>query len=424
MTKTNRREFLKRTGLAAAVAPTILPASVFGATAPSKQLTMGFIGVGTHGHGVNLEMFLAQNDCRALAVCDVKPEMRERARNTINKKYGNEDCDVTDDFRELLSREDIDAVCISTPDHWHVPMTMMALEAGKDVICEKPTLSINEGRDLVNAVNKSGRVFTTALEDRALSCYHRLAEVVRNGAIGKLHTIHVGLPHKDKVWEILPESPVPEGFNYNLWLGPAPWQPYCKNRTQTQCWRQIEDYAAGVLTDWGMHLCDTAQVANFSEDSSPVKVEGKGIIPENAMNNVPNQFDLTYTFANGVVMHVKSDQPSIRLEGSDGWCGNSGWNSALQAHDTSIFDRKYDDNKIWKRPPREHRNFLDVVLHGARPMYDVEALHRLSTTLLTESIAMKLGRPLEWDPAKEEFDNDEEANALRDRPPMRDWANA
>ncbi len=185
---------------------------------------------------------------------------------------------------------------------------------------------LQEGRALVDTVKRTGRIFTTGLEDRSLPRYHKLAEVVRNGAIGKLHTIHVGLPYKAKVWEILPESPLPEGFNYKLWLGPAPYKPYCENRTQPQCWRQIEDYAAGVLTDWGMHLCDTAQVANFSEHTSPVKVEGTGVIPEHAMNSVPNQFDLTYTFANGVVMHVKSNGPSIKFEGSEGWCGNNAWN--------------------------------------------------------------------------------------------------
>ena len=419
----SRRDFVRRTGLAAAV-PMIVSSRVLGAQAPSNQITMGFIGVGLQGHNVNLKMFLEQDDCRATAVCDVKPDARERARNTINEKYGNQDCMVTDDFRDLLAHKGIDAVCISTPDHWHVPMATMAMEAGKDVLCEKPTLSIQEGRNLVDTVKKTKRIFTTGLEDRSLPRYHKLAEAVRNGAIGKLHTIHIGLPYKDKVWEILPESPVPEGFNYNLWLGPAPHKPYCTNRTHPQCWRQIEDYAAGVLTDWGMHLCDTAQVANFSENTSPVRVEGTGVIPENAMNSVPNKFSLTYTFANGVVMHVKSTKPSIRFEGSDGWCGNNGWNTALMAHDPSIFDKTYEDNRMWACPPREQRNFLDCVRSGAKPNYDVEALHRLSSTLLTGSIAMKLERPLEWNPEKEEFVNDEEANALRTRPPLRDWEEA
>ncbi|EMI51747.1 Gfo/Idh/MocA family protein [Rhodopirellula sallentina] len=422
----NRRDLLKATGIAAtglAAAPAFVPAHLFGKNAPSNRITMGFIGVGLQGHGVNLKMFLEQSDCRAVAVCDVKPEARQRAAKSVNNAYGNQDCFVTDDFREILQRDDIDAVCISTPDHWHVPMSTMALEAGKDVISEKPTLTIQEGRELVDVVKKTGRVFTVGLEDRSLPRYHKLAEVVRNGGIGKLHTIHVGLPYKSKVWQKLPESPVPKGMNYRLWLGPAPYAPYCANRTHPQCWRQIEDYAAGVLTDWGMHLCDTAQVANFSENTSPVKVEGVGEIPENALNSVPNKFELTYTFANGVVMHVKSTKASIRFEGSDGWCGNNKWNTALMSDDHSIFDEKYTDNKMWPRPPREQRNFLDCVRFGAKPNYDAEALHRLSTTLLIGSIAMKLKRPLQWDPEREEFIDDAEANAMRSRPRSNEWMN-
>ena len=163
MTKHSRRDFVKRAGLAAAAVPMIVPSRVLGAQAPSNVITMGFIGVGLQGHNVNLKMFLEQDDCRAIAVCDVKPEARERARNTINEKYGNQDCDVTDDFRDLLARKDIDAVCISTPDHWHVPMSIMALEAGKDVISEKPTLSLQEGRELVDTVKKN----RTHFHDRA-----------------------------------------------------------------------------------------------------------------------------------------------------------------------------------------------------------------------------------------------------------------
>lgn len=422
--KVSRRKFLQQSGLAVAAVPTLVPSHVLGKDAPSEIVTMGFIGVGSQGTNVNLKYFLRQDDCRALAVCDVQPDKRENARNLTNDFYDNQDCAMYTDFRDVLSRKDIDAVCISTPDHWHVPMSLMALDAGKDVICEKPTLTIKEGRDLVNKVQKTGRVFTVGLEDRAMSPYYKLAEAVRNGAIGKLHTIHVGLPYKKTVWPIQLEAPVPEDLHYKMWLGPAPYAPYTENRLHPQCWRQIDDYAAGTLTDWGMHLCDTAQVANFSELTSPVRVEGTGVIPENAMNSVPNQFDLKYTFANGVVMNVKSTQPSIRLEGSEGWCGNKGWLGELEAHDLSIFKREYKENKIWPMPPREQRNFLDVIRFGKKPMYDAEALHRLSTTLLTGSIAMKLGRALDWSPEKEEFVNDDEANSFRSRPRSNEWINA
>jgi predicted dehydrogenase len=368
--------------------------------------------------------FLQQDDCRCIAMCDVKPKNLATAVDITNEHYGNKDCIPIQDFRDLLAREDIDAVCISTPDHWHVPLSILAMEAGKHVISEKPTLTIAEGRELVNVQKRTGKVFTVGLEDRSVIRYHMLAEAVRNGAIGDLMRIDVGLPYKWWSLPNLPETPVPEGFNYTMWLGPAPYKPYTANRTDPQSWRQQDDYAAGTLTDWGMHLCDTAQVANFAENTSPVKVEGKGRIPANAMNSVPNYFELKYTYANGVVMNVLSSEPSIMFYGSNGWCGNQGWGGGLQAHDKKIFKNEYEDNKIWERPPREQRNFLDVVRHGAKPNYDAEDLHRLSTTLLTGSIAMKLERPLQWNPETEEFVDDADANALRSRRASTDWENA
>lgn len=422
----SRRDSLK-TGLlagSALAAPAIIPAGVLGKEAPSNILAMGFIGLGNQGTKVNLGNFLQQDDCRCIAMCDVKPENLANAVRVTNEHYGNNDCRAVPDFRDLLAREDIDGVCISTPDHWHVPISIMAMQAGKHVISEKPTLTIAEGRELINVQQKTGKVFTVGLEDRSVIHYYKLAEAVRNGAIGELMRIEVGLPYKYWNYPLLPEAPVPDGFNYRMWLGPAPYKPYTENRTENQAWRQQDAFAAGTLTDWGMHLCDTAQVANFSEKTSAVKVEGKGIVPKGGMNDVPNYFDLKYTYANGVVMNVLASRPRIMFYGSKGWCGCEGWRGELVAHDRKIFKNKYENSKIWKMQPREQRNFLDVIYHGATPLYDAEDLHRLSTTLLTGSIAMKLNRPLQWDPAKEAFVNDDEANALRSRKASNDWKNA
>ncbi|MDZ8120059.1 Gfo/Idh/MocA family protein [Pontiella agarivorans] len=409
----------------AVAAPTIIPASVLGGQAPSKKLTMGFIGVGNQGTNVNLKNFLSQDDCRVVAVCDVKANNQDHAQQIVNEKYGDKGCAGIPDFRNMLARKDIDAVCISTPDHWHVPMSILAMEAGKHVISEKPTLTIAEGRELVKVQKKTGKVFTVGLEDRAVIHYYKLAEAVRNGAIGDLIKIDVGLPYKSWSYPNMPEIPVPDDFNYSMWLGPAPYKPYTANRTEPQAWRQQDAFAAGVLTDWGMHLCDTAQVANFSERTSAVKAEPiKFIVPKNSMNDVPNYFDLKFTYANGVTMNVLSSQPRIMFYGTQGWCGCDGWRGQLMAHDKRILKARYEDNKIWKMPPYEQRNFLDVVLHGAKPNYDAEDLHRLSTTLLTGSIAMKLNRTVKWDPEKEEFPGDSEANALRSRETSNDWKNA
>ncbi len=420
----SRRTFLK-SGLsaivAAGVAPQVVSSRLFGANAPSKKVTLGFIGVGTHGVGVNLRSFLQEDDCQAVAVCDVFKSRMAKARAEIDKHYGAKGCAEIADFRAVLARSDIDAVVISTPDHWHVSMALMALEAKKIVFCEKPTLTIAEGRELANAVAQKKIMFATGLEDRSVIQYYKLAEVVRNGAIGKLERIKVGLPVKP----IFPrEEPVasPADLNYEMWLGPAPFRPYTPKLTDAQVWRQIRDFSGGSLTDWGAHLIDTAQVGNFAEGSSPVAVEGRGVIPPNAINTVPQTYDLKYTYANGVTLEVGSSQPSIRFEGSDGWVGNKGWLGRLEGSNIEVFRRTWDPatNKMWPRRPREQRDFLDCIKNGQPPMYTAESLHRLSTVLHVGAIAMELGKPLKWDPKKEAFD-DAQATALRTRVRRDDW---
>lgn len=420
----SRRTFLK-SGLAgvlaAGVAPRFLPAHLFGAQAPSKKVTLGCIGVGTHGFGVNLKQFLEEDDCQVIAVCDVFGSRRAAARQVVDEKYGTKGCAEISDFRDLLARGDIDAAVISTPDHWHVTMALMALEAGKMVFCEKPTLTIAEGRELAQAVARHQAMFATGLEDRSVIQYYKLAEVVRNGGIGRLQRIKVGLPIKPLYPREEP-APVPADLNYEMWLGPAPRRPYTPALTDPQVWRQIRDFSGGSLTDWGAHLVDTAQVANFSENSSPVSVSGKGVVPPDSLNTVPRTYDITYTYANGVVLEVTSSAASIRFEGTEGWVGNKGWLGRLEGSNPEVFRQVYDPatSKIWPRRPREHRDFLDSVKNGQPPMYTAEALHRLSTTLHIGAIAMELERPLHWDPEKETFD-DPAANALRQRPRRDDW---
>jgi predicted dehydrogenase len=424
MRAVTRREFLK-SGLAgmvaAGVAPQIVPARLFGAQAPSKKVTLGCIGVGTHGFGVNLKSFLQEDDCQVVAVCDVFASRMAQARDAVNEQYGTKDCREIADFRELLARPDIDVAVISTPDHWHVPMALAALAAGKMVFCEKPTLTIAQGRELANAVAQRKAMFATGLEDRSVIQYHKLAEVVRNGGIGKLERIKVGLPVKP-VFPIEEPVPVPKDLNYEMWLGPAPHRPYTPQLTDAQVWRQIRDFSGGSLTDWGAHLIDTAQVGNFAENTTPIAVTGKGEIPKNSVNTVPQKYDITYTYANGVTLEVTASQASIRFEGSDGWVGNKGWLGRLEGSDPDVFRRTYDPatNKIWQRRPREHRDFLDCIKNGQPPMYTAESLHCLSTVLHLGAIAMEMERPLKWDPKKESFD-DPQADTLRSRKSRDDW---
>lgn len=413
-----RRQFLRNS-----LAATALPwAATRLRAAPSETISLGFIGVGDHGHGANLKTFLKYDDCRAVAACDVFRSRTERAVNTINETYDTKDCKGYADFRELLARDDIDAVVISTPDHWHVPLSLAAIAAGKDVFCEKPTLTIAEGRELVDAVKKHDAVFQTGLEDRSVTPYYKLAEAVRNGAIGELKHIEAVLPLHKKQYVETQQNP-PEGLDWNMWLGPAPMADYSPQRVHTRGWRMIRDYSGGILTDWGSHIVDTAQVGAFAEHSGPVTIEGTGSIPEGTMNTAMQHFDLTYTYASGVTMRVKSGGVKLRFEGSEGWCGNNGWRGGLTAHDRKIFRIKHKESKIWKQPKNEQRDFLDSVKSRKPTTYMPEDLHRLCSTLHLGNIAMELGRKLEWNPETEAFVDDAEADKLRSRT-ARDWAKA
>jgi predicted dehydrogenase len=301
----------------------------------------------------------------------------------------------------------------------------MAAEAGKDVLCEKPTLTIAEGRKLVETFDKCNRVFQIGLEDRSVIQYWMLAQWVRNGAIGDLQKIVAGLP----AGRVVPKEdpiPIPPDFNYEMWLGPAPFAPYTKSRTEPMVWRQIRDYSGGMMTDWGAHLVDTAQVANFAEKTTPIEVEGKGEIPKDAMTTTAPKFVVNYRYANGVELVVQSTGPSIRFEGTKGWVGNNGWRGKLEASDEKILHIKYqpEESKLWPMPPSEHRNFLDCVKSRKATTYPAEDAHRLSTVLHMGNISMELGRKLKWDPKAEEFTGDDEANRLRSRVSREDWKKA
>ena len=420
----SRRRFLQGAG-AALVFPTIIPARLLGQNAPSKQITVGFIGTGDHGIARNLKMFLQQPDARAVAVCDVFKSRMEAAKQLIDAKHGNTDCTRHGDFREILARKDIDVVMISTPDHWHALISAMALRAGKDVICEKPTLTIAEGRYLAGLVKKTGRVFQTSTEDRSYPVYHRLAELVRNGRIGKLERIEVTLPD-GTAYPHETEAPVPGDLNYDLWLGPAPFAPYTPNRTERMHWRHIFDYSGGLISDWGMHLFDTAQWANDTERSGPVEVEGRGTVNEGSLFNTFITFDVEYRYARGVRLHVKNGGTGIRFYGSDGWVGSPAWNKPVEASRPEILESKIGPGEVhlFTCPGGEHRNFLDCVKSRQEPYFPAEIGHRCASLCHLGNIAMQTGRKLRWDPVKEEFSSDAEANAsaLRSRPMRAPWS--
>lgn len=316
-----RRRFIGQAGWMAAVAavPSIIPLSVLGQNAPSKKITLGFIGVGSHGIGRNLNTFLNQQDAKVLAVCDVRKSAAAKAKKIVDGRYQNTDCDVYQDFRELLARKDIDAIVMSTPDHWHVPLSMAALDVGKDVFCEKPSLTISEGRKLVETVQHKKAVFQWGIEDRHLIKYHRLAGWARSGALGKLETIHVSLQGKPPNPRDEP-APVPEDIDWNLCLGPAPFHAYTPMRSNPQVWRNIIDYSGGSLTNWGAHLVDTAQLGASVDESGPIEVSGttKAIDPKKFQSSTPIGYQLRYRYRNGVEMFVSDGPVDIKFVGSDG----------------------------------------------------------------------------------------------------------
>lgn len=430
--KYNRRGFIKSAGAATAAMafPAIIPSSVLGAGAPSKKMTLGFIGMGGQGIQKNLITFLGIEDVRAVAVCDAFMNKASKAQAIVNEKYGNDDCKVYQDFRYIMEDPEIDAVVISTPDHWHVPMSLMGLEAGKDVFCEKPTLSINEGRVLADAFADSDKIFQTGLEDRSTVHFHKMVEWVKNGAIGDLEQVIVKMPGGIKYAAQEPCDP-PADLDWNLWQGPAAYHPFTKSRTGGGQWRQINMYSKGAITDMGTHLMDTAQVGVNDPDVCPVEVSGTGWIPEGMMSDVPLSYDLTYTYGNGVEMTVKNgsmkgwdpDACYLEFKGSKGWIRRQGWTGGLEASDRNILRKRYTsvESKHWPLPKSEHHEFADCFKSRKQPIYPAEDLHHLSTTCLMGVHCIQLGRKLKWDTGKEQFINDSEANKLRFRPPARDW---
>jgi predicted dehydrogenase len=433
-----RRRFLRTTATAtgAALIPSVIgPSLLFGAegqVAPSNRITLGFIGTGDHGINRNLKGFLAYADAQVIAVCDVDAKRREKAKNLVEEKYADamkqgtyKGCTAYNDFRDLLARKDIDAVMISTPDHWHVIPAILAAQSGKDVICEKPlTLTVAEGRALSDAMKQHKRIFQTSSENRSqeIKVYHRMCELVRNGRLGQLQTIRVELPAGHWVKPASQEVGLPpKDFDYGLWLGQAPEAPYCEARCHWN-FRWISDYSGGMLTDWGAHLIDIAQWGNHTEHTGPVEIEGSGEFPKEGLYNTATKFEIHYTYANGVKLTVASNQPGVRFEGTEGWIGNSGWAAPLQAEPKSVLDSVIAPNETHLYTGQnEHRNFLDCV-KSRKPCYaPAETGHRTITIAHLGNIAMKLGRKLKWDPQNERVVGDEATNALLSRSMRKPW---
>jgi predicted dehydrogenase len=434
----SRRAFLKKTATLLS-APYLFVSSVPGndkRPAPSNRITMGLIGLGSMGMR-HVEGFLQEDDCQVLAVCDVDAGRRLDAVEKVNKHYGNNDCSQYNDFRDLIARDDIDTLCISVPDHWHAITAIMSICAGKDIYGEKPlALTIKEGQAIVEAVHRYNCVWQTGSWQRSTAHFRFACELVRNRRIGALQRVEVGIepgfksgPGQPTVYRIDPQPvmPVPGGFDYDMWLGPAPWAPYTEKRCHWN-FRWILDYAGGQVTDWGAHHIDIAHWGMGCDDTGPVEVAGRGVFPEDGLWNAAADYRFECKYENGLTMFVGSDNyypHGVRFIGDKGWVHVT--REGLDANPKSLLKEKIGPDEIHlARPSGEHRqghrrDFLDCVKTRSQTISSVEASHRSANVCHLGNIAMILGRVVRWDSKQEQIIGDETASRSLGRPMRSPW---
>ena len=459
MSKTSRRRFLtsaaKGTAAATAVAgisrfPSIVPSSVLSAASPSNRINIGAIGVGRISRGHDLPGIWRHETARVIAVCDLDSNRVEDGKKLINGQYAKQTGKPHDgvigyaNYRELLANRDIDAVVISTPDHQHAILTIHAVEAGKDVYLQKPaSLTIAEGRQVSNAVHRTGRIVQIGSQQRSWpqGQFRRAVELVRNGRIGELKSVEVGLPG-DPSGDDEPEMPVPKNLNYDAWLGSTPVVYYTEKRVHPQVgygrpgWLRCEQFGAGMITGWGAHHIDTAHWGMDTEYTGPIEVWGTAEFPKQGLWDVHGPFRTEAVYANGVRMIVSGDFPNgIKFIGSEGWLFVSRGEGGVTASDpTSSSKNPLEGQALVASNPKiltsvigpdeisflestsHHGNWLSCVRSRQQPLAPIEIGHRACSTCLLHHIAMKARRKLYWDPLKERFRNDDEANAMLARP--------
>lgn len=411
-----------KTTAAVSAAPTIVPSTVFareGRPAPSDRVVVGSIGVGDLGRRHHLNILLNIPRVQVAAVCDVDQLHREEAAQIAQKRTGKR-VGCYKDFRDLCDRKDVDAVLIATPDHWHALTSIYAMQAGKDVYCEKPlSLTIQEGQHMVATARRYGTVFQTGSQQRSDRRFRQACELVRNGRIGKLQRVdtHIGDVESGS-WQ--PVTTPPPNLDWNFWLGPAPWAEYSPNRCHYQ-FRWFLDYSGGKMTDWGAHHNDIAQWGIGADGSGPLKVKGVGKFHDEGPHDVPGSFDVTYSYPNGIEMICHSGgENGVKFTGTDGWIFVS--RSTIQASKPEILRYQFTsgDTRLYKSD-NHHGNWLDCIKTRERPICDVEVGHRSCTVCHLGNIALLLGRELQWDPKTEQFVNDEQANRLTRKPMRTPW---
>jgi predicted dehydrogenase len=445
-TVSSRRTFLKTSLGAAAAAgfPTIVPASVFGQLAPSNRINIGAIGVGRISRGHDLPGIWKYDQANIMAVCDLDANRVELGKKLINgyysKKTGKPYDGVTgyQHYRELLANKDIDAVVISTPDHQHAILAVDAVRAKKDVYLQKPaSLTIAEGRHMSDQVTASKQILQVGSQQRSWKQFYRACELVRNGRIGEIKHVEIGLPGDPAGGDPTP-MPVPTGFQYDAWLGSTPEVPYTIDRVMPTKdfsrpgWLRVEQFGAGMITGWGAHHVDTAHWGMNTELTGPVEIWGTAEFPTSGLWDVHGKFLTHARYANGISMDISGDFPNgIKWYGTKGWlfvtrdemttptatAGQTTKIEPLMASDPKILDSVIGPNEIHLyQSDDQHGNWLDCIKSRKAPTAPAEIGHRACSTCLLHHIAMKTKRHLHWDPVKECFINDDAANAMLSRP--------
>ena len=378
------------------------------------------IGVGMMGQH-NLKRLLTMPDVTIAAVCDVERNHLEQGLALVREAQGAA-CDGVRDFRELLKRDDLEAVMISTPDHWHAVQAVMAMRSGLDVYVEKPfSLTLAEGRAVCETVRETGRICQVGCQQRSSAEFRKACELIRNGRLGHVESVEVVIPPNNRE---PPEDgapmPVPETLDYELWLGPAPEAPYHERRCH-YCFRFVSDYSGGQMTNWGVHMLDIVQWALGADAAGPVAVRGTGTFPDGPLFDTADTVDVTWEYPGGTRVHCTSGMPPhVVFTGTAGTLTVG--RGAIETVPASLLEAPLPADAI--RLPRSddhYRNFIDCVRTRREPICPAETGHRSTSVCLIANIAIRLGRPLRWDPVAERFPDDDAANALLARPMRAPW---
>jgi predicted dehydrogenase len=432
----NRRQFLKGATVAVGF-PYVVSSSALGkagTVAPSNRIVMGCIGVGGQGTS-NMRAFLQKDQVQVVAVCDVDDKHLNRAEHLVNKKYGNKDCAAYKDFRDVISRGDLDAVSLALPDPWHSIPAIMAARAGLDMFSEKPmAYTISEGRAICDAVKRYGVIWQTGSWQRSVQHFRFGCELVHNGRIGEVKIIKVGLPHGNGISDGwgggtlgTQPVPVPDGFDYDMWLGPSPWKPYSPGRTHWN-WRWISDYSGGQLTDWAGHHIDIAHWAMGADRSSPVEItEPSAVFPDgtDGLYDTAESYRFVCKYREGFKMIVADSEQQehgmgVRFEGSEGWVHVN--RQGIDSEPKSLLKTRLGPKDIHLYKSNDHfQNFIDCVYSRGETVTPAEVAHHSIMVGHLGSIAIRLNKNLNWDPHKERFVNAPDANRLLSRSMRGPW---